>query len=247
MSTIKEAGHAKMVSNFRTLVNNISTLGSKYNPGNPNLQLAQLQALLADADTKIVNLVDANANYKQKVVAKDLAFKDLKKLSSSIIATLQSSGVEAKTIENAKSFHKKIQGTRITKKPTETPDTHNAAPPPPKTISTSQQSASQQIQHLGGLISILETEPNYTPNEPELQIAGLKAKQNDMLAKINDIDVAFANANNKRIERNEVLYTNPNSVYTSATEAKNYIRAVFGLQSKEYRAISKLRFVNKKT
>lgn len=246
MTSTKETGHAKMVSNFRTLVNNISTLGSKYNPGNPNLQLAQLQTLLVDADAKILNLIDANANYKQKVVAKDLAFKDLKKLSSSIIATLQSSGIEAKTIENAKSFHKKIQGTRITKKPTETTDANNMSPPP-KTISTSQQSASQLIQHLGGLISILETEPNYTPNEPELQIAGLKAKQNDLLNKINDIDLAFSNANNKRIERNEVLYSNSNSVYTSATEAKNYIRAVFGLQSKEYRAISKLRFVNKKT
>jgi len=73
-----------------------------------------------------------------------------------------------------------MQGIRA--KAVETPTDPNT--PAPKTISTSQQSYDQQIQHLAGIISILQSEPSYAPNETDLKIVTLTAKQADLTAKI---------------------------------------------------------------
>lgn len=244
MASKIESGHAKMISNFRTLINNITVFGNSYNPSNANIQLLQLESLLASVENHLADLIAANAIYKQKVVDKGNAFQDLKKLSTRIINTLQSSNVDVKTIENAKFFNRKIQGQRASNKPIALGEEETNIP---RTISTSQLSASQLIQHLSGLISILETEPNYAPNEIDLQIPTLQAKRNSLLDSINAIDIAYANATNKRITRNNILYNNDICVHKSALEAKSYIKALFGVQSKEYKSISKLSFRKFKT
>lgn len=62
--------------------------------------------------------------------------------------------------------------------------------PAPTTISISQQSFYQLIQHLAGLNSVLESEISYTPNETDFQAETIQAKTADLTAK----NTAFATA-----------------------------------------------------
>ena len=82
-------------------------------------------------------------------------------MSTRLINELQTTDALPPKIADAKAFNKKIQGIRV--KAVETPTDPNA--PVPKTISTSQQFYDQQIQHFAGLISVLQSEASYAPNE----------------------------------------------------------------------------------
>src|SRR5690606_23072724 len=96
------------------------------------------------------------------------------------------------------------------------------------TISTSQQSYDQQIQHFAGIISILESEPSYQPNETDLQIATLLAKQTDLKAKNSAVATAYTNVSNSRIQRDVAMYAKNTGLFDTASEVKKYVKSVFG-------------------
>jgi hypothetical protein len=114
--------------------------------------------------------------------------------------------------------------------------------PAPTTISTSQQSFDQLIQHLSGLKAVLEEEPSYTPNEAELQVATINAKIADLIAKNTAVATAYTNISNSRISRNETLYTSNISIFETASEVKKYIKSVFGASSPQYKQVSGIKF-----
>ena len=114
--------------------------------------------------------------------------------------------------------------------------------PAPTTISTSQQSYDQLIQHLSGLKSVLEAEPSYTPNETELQVATIEAKIAELTVKNTSVATAYANISNSRISRNQVLYTNTNALVETANEVKKYIKSVFGATSPQFAQVKGIEF-----
>lgn len=97
-----------------------------------------------------------------------------------------------------------MQGVRA--KGIETPADPNT--PAPNTISTSQQSYDQKMQHLAGIISVLQSEPSYTPNETDLKIVTLTAKQTDLTAKNSAVAIAYTNISNSRIARDTTILRN---------------------------------------
>lgn len=113
--------------------------------------------------------------------------------------------------------------------------------PTPNTISSSQQSYTKQIQHLAGLISVLESEPSYTPNETDLQIATLVAKQNELTTKNSEVATAYTNISNFRIARNTTLYGTEGSVFDVASEVKKYIKSIYGASSPEFAQVKRYR------
>ena len=114
--------------------------------------------------------------------------------------------------------------------------------PAPATISTSQQSYDQLIQHLAGLTSVLDAEPSYAPNETELQVATLQAKQADLTAKNTAVAVAYTTISNSRIARNETLYSNTTGLVETALEVKKYVKSVFGATSPQYAQVKSITF-----
>lgn len=151
---------------------------------------------------------------------------------------MQTTDATPQTINNAKTFNRKIQGKRASSSQNSTDP--NA--PAPNTISTSQQSYDQLIQHLSGLKSVLEAEPSYTPNETDLQVATLETKISDLTAKNTAVATAYASISNARIARNKILYTDPTSLVEKASEVKKYIKSVFGANSPEFAQIKGLQF-----
>ena len=238
MASTSEVGHAKNVANFQDLIEFVTGYGATYNPSKSSLKLAQLVALKATAEAKLTDVISKNTNYNNKVNERMVAFSNLKSLSTRLVNALQTTDATTQTINDAKTFNRKMQGKKASA--TQTPTDPNA--PAPATISTSQQSYDQLIQHLSGLKSVLEEEPSYTPNETELQVATIDAKIADLTAKNTAVSTAYTNISNSRISRNETLYTSENGIYESAGEVKKYVKSVFGASSPQYNQVSGIKF-----
>lgn len=194
------------------------------------------------AQASLPNIISKNTIYNNRVNERVAAFKDLKPLATRLINALQATDATSEKIADAKAFNKKIQGTRAkTPAPSTNPNT-----PAPKTISTSQQSYDQQIQHLAGIISVLQSEPSYIPNENDLKITTLTAKQADIIAKNNAVATAYTNVSNSRIARDKTLYNPDTGLVDTASEVKKYIKSVFGTTSPEFAQVKGIEFTKKK-
>ena len=183
-----------------------------------------------------------NTTYNNKVNERVIAFKDLKPLSTRLINALQTTDATKEKVADAKAFNKKMQGVRA--KAVETSNDPNT--PAPTTISTSQQSYDQQIQHLAGIISVLQSEPSYTPNENDLKIVTLTAKQADLTAKNSAVATAYINISNSRIARDTTFYGTDTGLFDVATEVKKYVMSVFGATRPQFAQVKGIEFTKKK-
>ncbi len=238
MATFSEIGHAKNIANFQQLIAFVEGYGTTYNPSKNALKLPQLNALVTLSQTHLEEVITKNTIYNNAVNERIIEFANLKGLSTRIINALETTDATDEKINNAKTFNRKLQGKRASQ-PTTSADT-NAAPP--NTISASQQSYDQQIQHLGGLIAVLQSEASYTPNETDLTIASLTTKQANLDAKNNAVAVAYVNVSNSRITRNNTLYSNETGLVEIAAEVKKYIKSIFGATSQEYALVKGIQF-----
>lgn len=238
MASTSEVGHAKNVTNFQHIIEFVTGYGATYNPSKNSLKLPQLVALKATAEAKLTDVISKNTNYNNKVNERMVAFSNLKTLATRLVNALQTTDATTATINNAKTFNRKMQGKKASA--SQTPTDPNE--PAPTRISTSQQSYDQLIQHLTGLKSVLEEEPSYTPNEVDLQVATITAKIADLTTKNTAVSTAYTNISNSRISRNETLYTSENGIFETASEVKKYIKSVFGASSPQYKQVSGIKF-----
>ena len=238
MASTSETGHAKNIANFQDLIAFVTGYGATYNPSKNALKLPQLNTLAATSQTKLADVIAKNTAYNNAVNDRIAVFEPLKALSTRLINALETTDAPKEKIDDAKGFNRKIQGKKATSStiPTD-PNT-----PAPATISASQQSYDQQIQHFAGLISVLQSEATYAPNELELKIATLTAKQTDLTTKNNAVSTAYTNVSNTRIARNKTLYDETSGLVSVATEVKKYIKSVFGASSQEYAQVKGIEF-----
>ncbi|MCC6516013.1 MAG: hypothetical protein IT275_06620 [Chitinophagales bacterium] len=238
MPAYYETGHAKNVANFQDLIAFVTGYGATYNPTKNALKLQQLNTLYTNAQASLADVVTKNTAYNNAVNARIASFDGFRALCTRLVNALQTTDASVQKIADAKGFNRKIQGQRTTK--TATPvDTET---PAPTTISSSHQSYDQLIQHFAGLISVLQSEPTYTPNENDLKIATLTAKQADMTAKNTALATAFTAISNARIARDKVLYKETTGLVDTAKAVKLYIKSIFGARSAEYAQVSVIEF-----
>lgn len=238
MPSTSETGHAKNVSNFQDLIEFVAGFGTTYNPSKNSLKLPQLIALKATAESNLADVITKNTNYNNKVNERINAFSGLKAYSTRLINALQTTNATPETVGNAKTFNRKLQGKKSSA--TQTPTDSNT--PAPKTISTSQQSYDQLIQHLVGLNSVLNAETSYTPNETDLQVATIQTKIADLTAKNTAVATAYASISNSRISRNKTLYSANIGLVETANEVKKYIKSVFGASSPQFAQVKGIEF-----
>jgi chromosome segregation ATPase len=238
MASTSEVGHAKNVANFQDLIAFVNGYGATYNPSKNSLKLPQLEALYIQASASLDGVVNKNTDYNNAVNERVEAFSDLRPLSTRLVNALESTDASEEKIDDAKGFNRKIQGQRASKK--EEPVDPNQ--PAPKTISSSQQSYDQQIQHFEGMISVLASEPSYTPNETELQVATLQTKLQTFKDTNAQVSKAYAEVSNSRLERNKILYSDDKGLVDTAGEVKKYVKSVYGATSPEFGQIKGIAF-----
>lgn len=241
-SSVSEVGHAKNVANFQDLIEFITGYNTAYNPSKTSLQLPSLIALKQDAEATLTSVITNNTVYNGKVNERLIAFSPIRSFATRIINALQATNASSETIKDAKTVNRKIQGKRAAApQPEKDPNT-----PAPASISTSQQSYDQLLQHLASLNAILDNEPSYSPNETELQIANIQLKIAELNQKNNAVATAYTAVSNARIERNEVLYKKPDSLVNTAIDVKNYVKSLFGATSPQYAQIKSIKFARLK-
>lgn len=237
MASTSETGHAKNVANFHTLITFCQGYGSPYNPSRESLTIANLLIQKTAAQDYITAVITKNTTYNTHINARAAAFADLKPLSTRIINALEAAGASDAIIADARTFQKKIQGVRAT--------TLQVVPPgttPPATISTSQRSYDQLIQHLEGLISVAGSEAGYNPNEADLKIVSLQEKLNKMKQKNDAVATAYVQVSNARLQRDAHLYHPETGLVSTAAGIKKYIKSVFGTSSPQYAQVSGIPF-----
>ena len=217
MASTSETGHAKNVANFQDLISFVTGYGATYNPNKNALKLPQLNALYTASQTSLADVITKNTAYNNKVNERVVAFSNLKSLSTRLINALQTTDATTQKVADAKLFNKKMQGVRATAITT----TVDPNAPAPTTISTSQQSYDQLTQHLNGLISTIQSEPTYAPNENDLKVTTLTAKAATMLAKNNAVATEYTAISNARIARDKGLYAEKTGLVAIAGNVKD--------------------------
>lgn len=238
MASTSETGHAKNVANFQDLIEFVTGYGATYNPTKTSLKLPELINLKASADASLADVITKNTNYNNKVNERINAFSGLKNIGTRLVNALQTTDATDETIGNAKTFNRKLQGKKASS--SQAPTAPNATAP--NTISTSQQSYDQLIQHFAGLTSVLEAEASYAPNENDLRVTNLETKIADLTAKNTSVATAYTAVSNSRISRNENLYAVNTGLVETANEVKKYVKSVFGASSPQFAQIKGIVF-----
>lgn len=242
MSTVYETGHAKNVANLETIINFCIGYDTMYNPSKPTIKLNALNTLLTDCQAALSDVITKVTNFTINTNARQTIFADLKPLSTKLINALAASGASDKTISDAKAINRKIQGARSNKKTTPKNDENDISTPDENTISVSQQSYDQLVEHLAKLIALLEAEPFYMPNENELKVTTLKTLLDNMRTANLLVKKAYVELSNTRIKRNDLFYKKDTGLYDITQEIKKYIKSVFGATSPQYKQIGSIKF-----
>jgi hypothetical protein len=246
MPSTSETGHAKNVANFEDLISFCNGYGGTYNPSKAAFTIAALQTQFTNAQNAINAVKTAQTAFNNATNNRIEAFKPLKSLATKIINALDATDAAAQTVKDAKTINRKIQGQRASTPPPTTTTDGSTPPPADKTISTSQQSYDQLVEHFSKLIELLAADSNYTPNEADLTVVACQTK----LAALKTANTAVVDTytawSNSRIERNNLLYNPITGLVTTALDVKKYVKSIFGATSPQFKQVSGLEFKTRK-
>jgi hypothetical protein len=234
-----ESGDTKLLGNFGQLIELVS-LDPNYNPANPALPVAALNTRKTAGTAAVTSLGQAEAAFKALVNDRQYLFETVPGVMTRSGNMLKASGAGQKIMDDAKGVQRKITGQRKTAKVKDDPKTpQNEAA---KTHSVSQQSYESIVGNVEDYIAIVETVTGYKPNEPSLTVAGLKSLLSDLKAKNDAVNSAFAALSVARGQRDQLLYTNDDSIVNIALLVKAYVRAALGPDSQLYKSIKGIPF-----
>lgn len=265
MST-HEQSHIKNVNNLEQLLVVLVLLGDAYQPSNDEISIVKLQDLHQQSKSAMQNIIEMLTNYTYAVDKRQLLFEGLKPYCTKIVNVLFASGASEKTMEDVKSVNRKVSGaskkktnktaqtdaanitdtattdTSTTDATNTTETTNNTTLPTTKSISRSQQSYDQLTERFALLISLAIAEPKYQPNEEQLSHIGLNMYLEELKTANTNVKNTIVPLQNARTKRNVLLYTAETGLYDQVLKVKNYIKAIFGYKSAEYKQVSAIKF-----
>jgi hypothetical protein len=243
MASISETGHAKNVANFDDLISFVLGYGTAYNPSKPFIKSDALQTLSGYAKKAIDGVNAALPAYSNAVAAREAAFAPLSKLVTRVVNALKATDTTKQVDESARTFARKIQGTRATpKRKDEEKNSNSSDGKEVVEISSSQMSYDSRLDNFDKLIKLLASVSLYTPNEEDLKVTALTALYNDLKTKNSAVVTTATPLSNARISRNDILYKPNTGLVDIAMDTKTYIKSVYGATSPQYRQVSKLEF-----
>lgn len=239
MASQYETGHAKNVANFGDLTEFCIGYGPRYNPAKTILTLTNLGLKHAAGKASVsgVAQMDSENNHAENQRMEE--FSDLLPYSTRIVHALETTDASPQKIDDARVFLSKLSGVRAGEKKIDKDGKDTS-------ISTSQLSYDNQVEHFYGLLLVVSSEPSYAPNETDLTIDAITAKHAALTAKNKAVAKAETNLSNARIKRNKELYGETTGLVEIAKEVKKYISSVFGANSPEFKQVSGIKFTEPK-
>lgn len=244
MGSNSEKGHGKNAANFGKLASYCSSLGTEYNPVKPELKLAALHKLSAEADNSLAAINTAFTANSAASAARETGFKPLKKLVTRTCSSFRSCGTTAEQIQKLESIAKKLLGRRTSARLTEDELKELAAATgQKKQVSSLQLSFDSQILNLDKFIKMLASVPRYAPNETALQASTLEALYSGLKTLNAAASASETALTNARTARDRIMYTDEMGLADVAADVKEYLKSLEGSRGPKYKAISKLKFI----
>jgi hypothetical protein len=232
--------HIKNMQAFGKLTGICTGLGGTYNPGQQNLQVNVMATLMTIAQQSWNEVKEAQAAYDLATNQRELGFRKIQKLSTSVYGMLKASGTNPLLLADALNSKRRIWGARISK------PTAVAVEKPTAEKEESRPSYSHSYltiaEYFDTLVKTAASEPRYSPNEPELALSNLEHLRTELFALNKAVTEAEIRLEEARIKRNTVYYIAPDNLVDTATAVKTYVRSAFGFQSPQHLQVQKLRF-----
>lgn len=231
--------HAKNAESYSRLVDICTGYGGTYNPGRPTLQLKAMRALLKEAQSSLQLVKQTVSDYNNATNDREITFEEIQMMATSVVRMLKSTGVSAQTMDDANHLLRLIKGRRATPRPAIPSEEAEATI---RNRSYTHQSYVSIADNFARLVQMVTKQPQYLPNEEELKVPALEALVNKAEAMMDKVSLARVAWTKARTKRNAMLYKAETAVYGTAMAVKQYVGAVYGLQSDEYKQLSRLSF-----
>lgn len=243
MASTTESGHAKNVANLESLISFVKGYGATYNPSKDSIKIVALEAILANAKQSLIDIDTLFPAYTNAVSAREFAFAPLSKIITRVNNAIKATDTTEIVDNSVKTLVRKLQGTRASAKISDE-DKKLLAEDGKEVnqISASQMGYDNRVENLYKLLMLLNSIPQYNPNEEELKISTLTALYEDLKSKNTAVVETTTPLSNSRIARNEVMYKPLAGLVDIAFDTKVYIKSVFGPSSPQYKQVSKLEF-----
>ena len=241
MASKSEVGIIKNVANYDVFVTEVETMGVIFNPANQSIKTPALKAKQTACGNIMAAVIAATVPATNAINAREAGFKDIKKMGTRVVNSLESSGAGPEIVKDAKGFLYKLRGTRITKTSQPTPEN-----PVVKNISTSQLSYDNITAHFEMITALVKGEPKYTPNETELTVVELEKYVANLKKLTKDVNDTVSALGQLEIDRDDIIYNPATGLSELTGIVKKYVKSVVGGDDPLYRRLTAIKFTRKK-
>jgi len=207
-----------------------------------DLKSSALVSAQTEARATQNNVGNSLADFRTVALERAVMIDAFDSLATRMVAQLEARGASKETINDARSYERKVQGRRAKAKAKDNPETPDIDESE-KSISASQQSSAAKISTMYELLDFCEAQSEYADVTQEgLNAADVRDYIDTTQAKHDSSIVAAAKLSNDRISRNRTFYNNDGSICNLAARYKALVKGAYGAKSPEYKAVNAIPF-----
>ena len=241
--------HANQVTAFEQLLGQCNAQGAFYNPSKESMKSTALNALLVDAQKSVQAVHNAQRDLAMAINARSEAFEELPLLGTRLIRSLNASDASPALVAEVNRIRQRFRFLPRDKRATaqtsspggQTGQTTSAEASSTSVRSISQLDFNSKIDNFTAMISFLEKESAYQPNEPALSLEGLIGVRDRLIEKHQAVIAAKQQLFDARKERDNILYGGT-GIYGISTMVKKYFGAIYGSNDRTFNAVRKIKF-----
>jgi hypothetical protein len=237
-----EGGDRKVLHNFLRLIAWISA-EPNYQPSNPVLAKAALEARLAAAEVAVQEILNRMPFYKAAMTERAEAFDALLPLARRVRDEAKRSGAGSESIATLEKLIRGLRGGRRTERVRDVGGTSaNVAGKHHLALQLSFENRLANFKYFIAIVRAIET---YKPTDPNLKVSALRALADELAEKNKAVNSAFVPLGQARAVRDHLLYQDSECVVNTALLVKAYVKKALGAESSTYRQIKGLHFERK--
>lgn len=234
--------HAKMLESLTRLTEHAGTLDPAKLNAPPDLLPAALETLYTEARAAQEKIGVSKGEWRTVALDRATDADELASLAAESLALLEARGASAETLEDGRSYIRKLQGKRSSPKPEDDPSTPDVDESE-AAISAAQTSNAARIATFLEYVAWLEQQPEYAGvTNAGKTAAELRTFGESVETKHNTSITAVTGLSSDRRARDKIFYDNENSVLNRAKRLKKLIGGTYGFDSPEYETANAIQF-----
>lgn len=237
-----ETGHAKFIESIERLIAADATLDPAKLNAPADLTSAALAALLPTANARLTQVGNSKADWRTVTLDRQTEADEIDSRAAQAVALLEARGARRETVEDARSYVRKLRGSRKSKRSTDNPATPDVNESD-TSISVSQQSNAAKIAAFSELVDFLEAQSEYASvTNAGYTVSELRAFADNLHAKHTVSINAATTLSRDRAARAAFFYNDPASVLKLAKRYKKLVFGAYGAKSPEYELVNSIPF-----